>query len=192
MLMFDLTGKEFGKWIVLEKSQTRSDRTLWECVCKCGAISDVYSEHLRSGRSMGCKKCATVTHGMSGSPEWKVWLSMKSRCLNKNHTAYKRYGGRGITICDEWIASFDAFYRDVGDRPKNHTLDRIDNSKGYSKENCRWATAKTQANNSSFNRIVMHQGEKLTVAQLSEKLGVKYPSLDSRLVKGTQPGAAFL
>ena len=92
-------------------------------------------------------------HGMKGSPEYNAWQNMKKRCYNKNTPNYDKYGGRGITICDEWRYSFINFYKDMGDKPfKDYSLDRIDNNKGYSKSNCRWAS-RTIQNRNQGNRL---------------------------------------
>jgi hypothetical protein len=98
-------------------------------------------------------------HGMKGSPTYLSWRSMKSRCLNENDPYYYRYGGRGITVCERWLA-FEAFLHDMGERPESKVLERIDNDKGYYLENCRWATAKEQARNRSNNRLVELNKEK--------------------------------
>ena len=96
-------------------------------------------------------KGGVVTHGKTGSKEYSIWVNMKQRCLNPNNTSWRNYGGRGITICKRWL-KFENFYADMGERPKGLTLDRIDNDKGYSPQNCRWTTMKVQAlNRSSFN-----------------------------------------
>lgn len=88
------------------------------------------------------------THGMKGTTEYAIWRSMKARCLNSNHEHYADYGGRGITVCDEWLSSFEAFYAHVGARPsRRHTIDRIDNNLGYFPGNVRWATWEQQAAN---------------------------------------------
>ncbi len=108
---------------------------------------------------------------------------MKRRCYRKNYVDYHRYGGRGIEVCDEWKNSFLAFYKDMGERPKGKTLDRINNDKGYSQENCKWSTPREQANNRRNNRFLTHKGKTLTVAQWARKLGVKDGILRYRLRK---------
>jgi len=92
-------------------------------------------------------------HGMQGTPIYESWLGMKKRCYKKNRKDYKYYGGRGITVCDNWVNSFLSFYKDMGEKPTpNHSIDRIDNNKGYSKENCRWANKTTQSINQRLRK----------------------------------------
>lgn len=175
----ELTGQRFGKWLVLGPSERRKGKRMWQCRCDCGTEKPVYHGHLVGGKTGGCR-CGVRTHGMKRSPEYMSWKSMRIRCLNKNHEAYHRYGGRGIGICDRWNA-FEAFYEDMGARPEGCTLDRIDVDGNYEPGNCRWATNQEQQNNASFNRHVEFDGERLTVAQLARRQGVKYVTLWSRL-----------
>lgn len=114
-------------------------------------------------------------HHGKGTRLYSIWKAMKVRCYNRNSKAYKRYGGRGITICDEWRDDFPAFREWATSHGYNDTLtiDRIDTNKGYSPDNCRWATYKTQANNTRRNVILNINGEKGTIAQMCEKYGVK-------------------
>ncbi len=122
-------------------------------------------------------------HGMYYTKIYHTWEIMKRRCYRKNYVDYHRYGGRGIEVCDEWKNSFLAFYKDMGERPKGKTLDRINNDKGYSQENCKWSTPREQANNRRNNRFLTHKGKTLTVAQWARKLGVKDGILRYRLRK---------
>lgn len=124
-------------------------------------------------------------HGMSYSSEYMTWDQMKRRCFNKNRYAYERYGGRGITVCDEWKDSFEAFFKDMGPRPSpEHSIDRIDNDKGYYKENCRWATMKEQSNNRHSNHLITYQGETHTINQWASQVGISQITLRSRILNG--------
>lgn len=178
-------GAEFGRWTVLGEGERRrgGHRTI-RCVCECGARSDIFLTHLTRGASMGCKDCATVTHGLSKTPAWKSWESMRTRCSNQKHPAYKHYGGRGIAVCERWN-DFECFFEDMGSRPKGMTLDRIDGDQGYFKENCKWSTPKEQSNNLSNNRRVVFKGVDYTHAQLAEHLGLNYQTLRSRIDRGS-------
>ncbi|MCP4989347.1 MAG: hypothetical protein GY928_25810 [Colwellia sp.] len=109
---------------------------------------------------------------------------MKTRCLDSKSTYYKDYGGRGIIICDSWLNSFRNFYEDMGNKPKGLTLDRIDNNKGYYKENCRWATRTEQANNRRSNRKITYNGSSLAMAQWERKLNMNKDSLKVRIRRG--------
>jgi hypothetical protein len=93
------------------------------------------------------RKTRSIKHGMEGTREYRCWAHMKERCMNPKHKQYSDYGGRGITVCLEWQQSFEAFYADMGPMPSNLTLERLNNDKGYLKENCAWATRKQQAQN---------------------------------------------
>lgn len=135
-------------------------------------------------------------HGQAGgeakpSKVYVAWRSMKERCLNPNNSHYHRYGGRGITVCKKWVDSFEAFYADVGDPPEGAWLDRINNNRGYTKSNVRWATPKQQANNRKTNLFIKHNGKRLTLAEWARELNVPYQLLMNRWVKGKR-GAELL
>lgn len=154
MKTLDLLGKTIGKlWICVQGPSNSG--TYWFCKCDCGNEVLVRGSSLVSGhtKSCGCLQKEKVTKhggwvGSKESPEYRSWLSMKSRCLNKKSPDYLRYGERGIKICKEWKFSFKNFIQDMGKRPSlEYSLDRIDNSGNYEKSNCRWATMKQQSNN---------------------------------------------
>ena len=116
---------------------------------------------------------------MSSSPEYSAWSNAKKRCKN-----VPSYYNRGITMCEEWINSFQQFYQDMGDRPgTDYRLDRINNDLGYSASNCRWATAKTQANNRSNQVLITNDGLTLTVEEWGEKLNIAPSTIYTRLKK---------
>jgi len=150
----DLTGRRFGKLVALRIREPRGRRMVWICQCDCGKTSEVMSAQLTFGKTRscgcligeGCRKRLT-THGMTRSPENRIWRVMKSRCSNKRFHAYRYYGGRGIKVCERW-ALFVNFFADMGPRPSpTHSLDRIDSNGNYEPGNCRWADKFTQANN---------------------------------------------
>ena len=169
----DLTGQHFGKITVIKKVTLPNNRTAWEIICQCNKIKILKTSSVKRVKSCGCSQYVEnrhKTHGMSKTTEYKSWAQMKERCYNKNGKDFYRYGGRGITVCSEWINSFETFYEDMGKKPsKNHSLDRIDNNKGYTKNNCRWATNSEQ----TYNR-------RKRVFTTSKYLGV---SMDSRSKK---------
>lgn len=115
---------------------------------------------------------------------YRSWQGIFQRCKNPNNSQYKHYGERGISICDAWASSFDSFLSDMGERPEGMTLDRVDNNRGYSPDNCRWATITEQNNNKRNNVVIEFNGESLTRAQWARRIGISGPSLTSRLLSG--------
>ena len=125
------------------------------------------------------------THGLSKTPEYKAWYSMKQRCFNLNDKKYPDYGGRGITVCDRWL-NLDNFLADMGSRPTaKHSLDRIDNDSDYSPKNCRWATKTEQENNKRTNKpLITIRNETYTIVQWAEKMGYGESVIPKRLYRG--------
>jgi hypothetical protein len=131
-------------------------------------------------------------HGMRNTKTYRSWSEMRQRCNNPNSDKYKYYMERGIRVCDEWNGSFVKFFNDMGERPENHTLDRINVDKGYFKENCRWASTKEQARNKRDNRVIEYNGNKRCMSEWAEIYGIKVGTLWRRLNKGMQPPECFL
>jgi hypothetical protein len=189
----DLTGKLFGKWKVIQHVKREKGRTYYLCECECGFHSFVNYYHLVGGRSTKCKTCHNseavkkrpMKHGNAigrkSTPEYNCWISMRNRCNNSNDEHWKNYGERGIKICDQW-EDFSVFLKDMGIRPKNHTLDRIDVDGNYCPENCRWATVKTQCENKRNNVFFEYNGIKKTKTRWSKDLGIPFTSF-SRMIK---------
>lgn len=180
-------GVRFGRLVVERENGRSPDKeALWLCLCDCGNKVSIRSRNLRHyTRSCGClrdekSRERMTTHGMRNTSTYDTWCGIKARCLNRKNTAYNRYGGRGILLCKRWL-KFDNFLADMGVKPDGTSIDRIDNSKGYSPSNCRWANVSEQANNKRNNVNLAHEGKTLTLAQWSEILGVKYTTLHMRL-----------
>ena len=189
----DLTGKRFGRLEVLGRAANKGVKVTWACRCDCGKSSVAFAGDLRSGRhtSCGCYHREKVSrHGHSKASEngrsltYSSWTSMRSRCTNENDPAWWRYGGAGITVCDQW-SDFQNFLRDMGERPSlGHSIDRIDGTRGYSPENCRWATRKEQSRNMRSNRHITKDGETKTVAEWAEVSGINEERLRGRVRSG--------
>jgi len=190
-------GTRFGRLSVLKEMPVFVDsagrrRRKFQCRCDCCNVTIVHLVSLRSGASKSCgclqkerHADALTKHGMWQSPEYNIWIGMKSRCANPTDPVFHRYGGRGINVCDRWRESFAAFFADMGPRPSpDHSIDRIDNAKGYSPGNCRWATRKEQNRNRRDNRLLTFGGQTLCLAEWAEKTGIHYNTLHGRLSRG--------
>lgn len=189
----DLTGKTFGRLTVLGfigKAKGKVSR--WLCQCDCGSQIVTYSHYMTTGdtHSCGCLRKEVTgnqsrSHGLSKTVEYRIWFGIIDRCRRVANSAYARYGGRGISVCQEWEDSFEQFLADMGKRPgRRYSIDRIDNALGYSPDNCRWATDKEQANNTRRNHIIEYQGERLNLLQWSERTGIGYSTLRTRANRG--------
>ena len=177
MKLVDLTGKQIGRLTITGRAPNNGRKTAWYYRCSCGTTGTVNAGDLAAGRIVSCgcyNKEVSRKHGMSRTRLYSTYHGMLQRCHNPQNKAFRHYGGRGIEVCEEWRESFEAFrdwalangYRD------DLTLDRKDNNKGYSSENCRWATYMEQLNNTRKNIYVSACGKTLTYAQWGRFLGV--------------------
>tara|TARA_R110001632_G_scaffold215733_2_gene343017 strand:- start:13549 stop:14109 length:561 start_codon:yes stop_codon:yes gene_type:complete len=161
---------------------------LWvKVMCSCGKEKVASVDHVNSGhtKSCGCLNGRPMGHTLEHKRMYAVWANIKARCFSKTNKQYVDYGGRGITLCDDWKNSFLTFYRDIGPRPsKKHSVDRIDNNGPYSPENCRWATGCEQQNNTRKNVTLTYKGKTMTVANWSRACDIKASVLYARKKKG--------
>ena len=190
---------KFGEWTIIKLSR-KDDHSfiLWFAKCNCGTVREVREEALLRGasRSCGCiaarkAKALFTKHSMSRTPTHQAWRAMRYRCTRPSHPSYHNYGGRGISVCQEWMESFMQFLSDMGEKPKGLTLERIDNNKGYYKENCKWATHREQCRNMRKSRIFEYKGERKTLAEWSEITGIHQGTLRNRIEKNWPIGKIF-
>lgn len=175
---------------------------MWVCKCDCGGEKIAWAQNLKGGKTTSCN-CVRIkqvternretkrTHGKTHSAEYRIWSGIIDRCMNPNGKDFKNYLGRGITVCDRW-RSFEHFFADMGPRPSSkHSIDRIDNEKGYYPENCRWALPKDQANNCRANVHVTHGGITRTISEWADAIGIKRPTLYWRYRQGWRGAKLF-
>jgi hypothetical protein len=195
--VIDITGQRFGMWEVLKFVRVDEYKfSLWECRCDCGKVSITRANDLKRGKSLncGCERLRrkiewSTKHGhasrLNRLHEYQVWRWMKARCLNPKDCNFKHYGGRGITICPEWINNFETFLKDMGERPSpNHSIDRINVNGNYEPSNCRWATIHEQANNRRSNRIFTLNGKSQTLTQWAIESKSSPSAIKNRLNRG--------
>jgi hypothetical protein len=194
MKAINLENMRFGRLLVIKRVPSAPGRIAWLCKCDCGNEHTTTSGALSSERTKSCgclraekmaenrRSGGRLRHGMSNSPEHKVWMGMNERCINPNSKFFFRYGGRGITICDRWRV-FENFYADMGQRPVGMTLDRENNDGNYEPSNCRWATQVEQMNNTCSNVRITIAGETKTLSQWSRAYGVDKDLASQRILR---------
>lgn len=191
----NLTGVKFGRLTGLRKIESESKHTRWEFLCECGALVESSSYHVTSGRTKSCgclKKQVTaersLTHGNSVNRtvtrELKSYQHAKSRCYSPTNPKFPWYGGRGIKMCDRWLADPAAFLMDMGPCPEGCTIDRIDPDGDYCPENCRWATNFEQARTRTDNVWVLWEGKEMILKDYAALRGLPYKTLWARLKRG--------
>lgn len=184
----DLLGQSFGKLTVVAEAPSRktprgSMPAYWLCRCVCGTEREVASRSLVRGRTRSCGCSTNKTHGGTYTSEYRTWCAMRARCQNANNKNYFRYGGRGIGIDPRW-GNFENFLADMGTRPPDTTLERLNNEAGYGPGNCVWATVIEQANNRRSNRLVTFNGATRTVTQWAHETGLSRNVIQLRLRHG--------
>ena len=186
----DITGKKFGKLTALYRLHNYHKKgTYWICVCDCGNfIETSYDSLHNNAKSCGCLRKETTskrfkTHGKRNTRLYNIYKGMKARCYNKNNHKYKNYGGRGITVCKEWLNDFTTFY----DWSMSHgyddtlTIDRIDVNGNYEPDNCRWITNDEQQRNKTTNRLITIDNETHCLKEWCDILGLRYGTVVQRL-----------
>lgn len=186
-------GEVFGRWTVVIPSVRHNNRWASECRCECGNIGIVRYGRLRSGESKSCgclrdenltKHGATKRSTRKNSHEYWIWNMVVQRCTNPNVKNWRDYGGRGITVCDRWL-HYENFIADMGNRPTTkHSIERRDNSSGYSPENCLWATRKEQSSNKRNNHFIELFGRRQHLSAWAREYGVDHTIILSRLSRG--------
>lgn len=210
----DIAGQVFGRLTAIEYvgPAPRERGALWQFSCACGGQKTTLSSPVRRGHITGCGKCHTPRRDARQpgarartQKERGIWYGMKQRCLCKTHKDFRDYGGRGITMCDRWLASFESFVADMGPRPSaHHSIDRIDNDGGYTcgkcpqcvakgaPANCRWATQREQNRNTSTNMVIEFRGERRCLMEWAEVTGLGRSTIHARLRSGWSAERALL
>lgn len=174
---------------VMDKKPTEK-RWKLKCICDCGEYTELYPDQFRRGvvKSCGCLRCRTGlrSDGKSKHPLYGIWNQMMGRCYRKNDKHYDRYGGRGISVCEEWhdFWNFVKWSDSVGGRPKGYEIDRIDNDGNYCPENCRWATRTQQNLNKSNNVILEYDGKSMTLTEWCYETGIPRTAMMHRYQRG--------
>lgn len=196
--LIDMTGQQFDRLTVLRRGPNRTTSARWYCQCVCGTICLVDGADLRrphgGSKSCGCLqreraaetlRTAVTKHGMADSPEYRIWLGIKKRCLNPTEQNYAYYGGRGITMCQAWQDSFAAFFADMGRKPGTHySIERRLNDLGYNKDNCYWTPMSKQARNTRSNHLITVKGETRCLAEWLERYHMGQSTFHYRVTHG--------
>lgn len=198
----DIAGQRFGMLVAVKRLPNKLPykQAYWLFKCDCGDDYRQWGYIVWSGRtkSCGCLRSAQVAaglhtkHGMTKAPEYRSWTSMKARCLTTTNAAYYQYGGNGIALHRQWVESFEAFFADMGKKPSpKHSLDRINNKRGYFPDNCRWATKTQQVRNRNLTIYVVHLGRKKPLAAWCDELALPYGTVHHRYQTGCRGERLF-
>lgn len=196
MKLIDLTGQRFGRLVVVERAESKGKRTMWKCLCDCGNTKVVEAGNLKTGHTTSCgcvwqevvpetNRNINRRHGMSQTKLHKAWANMRYRCFNPRCKYYDNYGGRGITICDEWneFESFMEWSLNNG-FADGMSLDRIDVNGNYEPGNCRWVSWEVQENNKRNNSYLTLNGQTHTISEWSRITGLKDSTIRERIKRG--------
>lgn len=201
-----IEGDKYGEFTVLQEQPRKSKPggALYRVLrvrCSCGVEKDVSLASLREGTTVSCghvhrevsRKSGQMaaTHGESKTPMYILWTAMIQRCHNKKNKSYPRYGGKGISVCDEWRADFTSFKKHMGERPDGMTLERKNSQGDYEPSNVRWATYKEQARNTSRNHLITIDGETRCLAEWCEITGVTSSAAEYAIKRGRDPFKSY-
>jgi hypothetical protein len=185
----DITGQKFGRLLAIKYVGKTKSKIYWLFKCDCGSEKKIIKSSVVCGRTRSCGCMLKENKGAekSANPMFKnplngIWRNMLDRCYNVNHISYKSYGARGITVCDRWLNLYN-FCEDMGERLSlAHSIDRIDNSLGYFKENCTWATNKEQARNRRNNKVITVNGVSKLLCEWADEFGISSDTINKRIV----------
>lgn len=196
----NLLRKRFGRLVVesLQPKKKKYGHNQWLCRCDCGNIKIIDQGNLTNGNTLSCG-CLhhdimlqrNTKHGKCRSPTHISWSAMKQRCYNKDNQNYKYYGGRGVRVCKRWRNSFENFLEDMGTRPEGMTLERIDNEKGYSLDNCRWATMVDQNKNKRDTVYINFKGKVYIQSDFANYVGISSKTVSKRLKQKWPPSVIY-
>ena len=169
----DLTGKKFNKFEVIGFDKVKNRRGYWFCKCECGTIKSIETSHINRGSIKTCG-CSWSSHNLTGTKLYEKWKSIKSRCFNQNHDRYKDYGGRGITVCEEWLnpENFVKWALENGYQ-EGLTIERVNVNGNYEPNNCIWITSQEQYYNKINTRKVIYNNNEYCLAEILNKLDLK-------------------
>lgn len=193
MKRIDLKDNIFGKLKVIGYSETIKKFAYWNCLCDCGSTITVRASSLRTGNTISCGcfrkevvKKQFTKHGLRKTLLYNLWANMKQRCTNSKNLTYKNYGGRGITLCDEWLGNPENFinWALTNGYKKNYQIDRLDNNLGYTPHNCRFVIPTINCNNKRNNRLITIKDKTLTAKQWADIYGINYKTFHTRLSRG--------
>lgn len=178
-----IMGQTYGQLTIVKFDGYRGKNPYWKCRCSCGREKSIREYSFTNGTT---KSCGCVVHKKSQermklAREYNAWISMKKRCFNEHCHAYKNYGGRGITVCEQWKNNFNQFLLDMGECPDGLSIDRIDNNGNYEPSNCRWASKREQAQNRRSNRYITYNNVTKLISDLADQYGILRSTMSQAL-----------